>query len=82
MGQLKFDKKGVFIPQRIKFSIKHNELDEEMIDNYVKKECDTPYECDLITKSINHHIKNKNLIKTKKDYLKLDGVGGEKEIGD
>lgn len=45
-------------------------------------EFDMPYERDLIIKSINHHIRIKNLIKTKENYLKLDGAGGEKESGD
>ena len=40
------------------------------------------YERELIIKSIDHHIKNKNLTKTKDNYLKLDGVGGDIEKGD
>ncbi len=34
-------------------------------------ELDMSYESDLIMNSINYHIKNKNLIKTKENYLKL-----------
>lgn len=37
MSQLKFDKNGVFIPQIIKFNVKRNELDEEMIEKYIKR---------------------------------------------
>ena len=37
MTQLKFDKKGIFIPQKIKYDIKHNERDKELIDKYLKK---------------------------------------------
>jgi len=45
-------------------------------------EFDMPYERDLMVKSIKYHIKNKNLIKTKENYLKLDGDGGDNERGD
>jgi hypothetical protein len=36
----------------------------------------------IIDQALNFHIKNKNLKKTKDNYLKLDGVGGEIEKGD
>lgn len=36
----------------------------------------------IIDQALNFHIQNKNLIKTKENYLKLDGVGGEIEKGD
>lgn len=37
MTQLKFDKKGILIPQKIKYNVKHNERDKEFIDKYIKK---------------------------------------------
>ena len=37
MSQLKFNKNGVFIPQIVKINIKRNELDEEMIEKYIKE---------------------------------------------
>jgi len=36
-------------------------------------EVETPYEKDLIINSIKYNIKNKNLTKTKENYLKLVG---------
>jgi len=39
MSQLKFDKNGVFIPQKIKFKIKRSELDEEFIEKYIENNC-------------------------------------------
>lgn len=39
MSQLKFDKNGLFIPQKAKYIIKHNELDEEFIEKYINNEC-------------------------------------------
>jgi len=36
----------------------------------------------IIDQALNFHVQNKNLIKTKENYLKLDGVGGEIEKGD
>ncbi len=36
----------------------------------------------IIVQALNFHVKNKNLIKTKENYLKLDGVGGEIEKDD
>lgn len=44
MGQLKFDRNGVFIPQKMKFIIKHDILDEEMINEYVNNECNLQIE--------------------------------------
>ena len=46
MGQLKFDRNGVFIPQIVKLNIKCDELDEEMIDKYINKECNFKIEHD------------------------------------
>lgn len=37
---LKFDKKGRLISQKVRFVVKHDELDEEFIDKYIKNECD------------------------------------------
>lgn len=37
MTQLKFDKKGFLIPQKINYDVKHNEKDKELIDKYIKK---------------------------------------------
>jgi phage anti-repressor protein len=42
----------------------------------------TDFDKDIIDQALNFHIQNKNLIKTKENYLKLDGVGGEIEKGD
>lgn len=39
MTQLKFDKKGFLIPQRINYDIKHNERDKELINKYIENEC-------------------------------------------
>lgn len=39
MVQLKFDKEGVFIPQKINYDVKHNEKDEELIEKYIKNNC-------------------------------------------
>ena len=33
MTQLKFDKKGILIPQKINYDVKHDERDKEFIDN-------------------------------------------------
>ena len=33
MAQLKFDKKGFLIPQKINYDVKHSERDKEFIDN-------------------------------------------------
>ncbi len=38
MTQLKFNKKGVLIPQKITYDVKHDERDKEVIDRFVKKE--------------------------------------------
>lgn len=38
MAQLKFNKKGVLIPQKISYDVKHDERDKEFIDRFVKKE--------------------------------------------
>lgn len=40
MAQLKFNKKGVLIPQKITYDIKHDERDKELIDRYLKKKTD------------------------------------------
>ena len=37
MNQLKFDRNGVFIPQVIKIKVKRDELEEEIIEEYIKK---------------------------------------------
>jgi len=37
MTQLKFDKKGCLIPQKIRYDVKHHERDEAFIDKYIKK---------------------------------------------
>lgn len=37
MSQLKFDRNGAFIPQRINFKIKKDERTEEMLEKYIKK---------------------------------------------
>jgi len=39
MAQLKFNKEGKLIPQKISYDVKHNERDKEFIDEYVKDEC-------------------------------------------
>lgn len=36
---MKFGKNGNLIPQKVRYKIKHNELDEEIIENYVENEC-------------------------------------------
>ncbi|HUS48633.1 MAG TPA: hypothetical protein VMZ91_00570 [Candidatus Paceibacterota bacterium] len=38
MTQLKFDKKGSLIPQKIRYDIKHDERDKEFIDKHMKDE--------------------------------------------
>lgn len=40
MVRLRFDENGKFEPQKVKFVIKHNEFDAEIIDNDIEKECD------------------------------------------
>ncbi len=35
MTQLKFNKKGLLIPQKISYKVKHNERDKEFIDKYL-----------------------------------------------
>lgn len=41
MAQLKFDKKtGNLSPQKVNYVIKHNELDNEMIDKYLQRKTD------------------------------------------
>lgn len=37
MTQLKFNKKGCLIPQKIRYDVKHNERDKAFIDRYLKK---------------------------------------------
>lgn len=37
MVQLKFDRNGVFIPQRINYKLKKDEEKEEMIEKYIKR---------------------------------------------
>lgn len=37
MSQLKFDKNGVFIPQKISYKLKKDERTEEMLEEYIKK---------------------------------------------
>jgi len=39
VSQLKFDESGTFIPQIVKLNVKRNELDEEMIEKYIKNDC-------------------------------------------
>ena len=39
MAQLKFNKKGLLIPQKINYKVKHNERDKEFIDKYIESEC-------------------------------------------
>jgi len=46
MSQLKFDKNGVFIPKKTNLTIKHDELDEEMINEYINNECSFQIEYD------------------------------------
>ena len=68
---------------RIKEIFKDNKDKQIEYDGTIQiLEFDESYDRDLIIKSINYHIKNKNLIKTKENYLKLDGVGGDIEKGD
>ena len=40
MAQLKFNKKGVLIPQKISYDVKHDERDKELIDIYLKEKID------------------------------------------
>lgn len=40
MTQLKFDKDGVFIPQKINYKPKRDEETEEMLEKYIKKRTD------------------------------------------
>jgi len=42
----------------------------------------TDFDRIIIDQTLDFHIQNKNLIKTKENYLKLDGVGGENKDGD
>ena len=42
----------------------------------------TDYDRTIIDQALNFQVQNKNLIKTKENYLKLDGVGGDIERGD
>lgn len=58
MAQLKFDKKtGKLSPQKVNYVIKHNEWDEEIIDNYIENNCNFKIEYDkqgyIIFKKIN-----------------------------
>lgn len=58
MTQLKFDKKGVLIPQKIKFDVKHNERDKEFIDKYLKRKTD--FQIDDDNKGNAIFVKKKN----------------------
>ncbi len=40
MAQLKFNKKGILIPQKISYDVKHNERDKELIDRHLKRKTD------------------------------------------
>ena len=65
---------------RIKEIFKDNKNKPLEYDGAIQAlELNMSYECDLIMNSINYHIKNKNLIKTKEKLLnlKLDGDGGK-----
>jgi len=47
MTQLKFDAKtGRLLPQKVRYEIKHSELDEETIEKYIKNECNFEVKCD------------------------------------
>ena len=46
MGQVKFSKNGVFIPQRVNYKLKRDEEKEEMIDKYINNECNFQIEYD------------------------------------
>lgn len=39
MSQLRFNKEGVLIPQKIRYDIKLDERDKELIDEFIKDEC-------------------------------------------
>lgn len=39
MPNLKFDENGSLISQKVNYTIKHDETDEELVDNYIKNEC-------------------------------------------
>ena len=39
MAQLRFDKNGVLIPQKIRYDVKHDERDKEIIDGFIKDKC-------------------------------------------
>lgn len=40
MAQLRFNKEGFLVPQRVSYDIKHNEKYIELIDKYIRDECD------------------------------------------
>lgn len=43
---MKFDKNGNLIPGKIKYKISHDKIDEEIINNYIQKECNFEIEYD------------------------------------
>lgn len=66
MTQLKFDKKGFLIPQKIRYDVKHKERDKEFIDKFIKKK--TNFRIDYDHKG-NPIFKEKNKEKTKGDEI-------------
>lgn len=60
MGQIKFDKNGVFTPQKINYQLKKDEEKEEMIEKYIKKK--TNFQVDYDNKG-NPIFKEKERIK-------------------
>ena len=60
MSNLKFNQKGDLIPQKIKYKIKHNELDEETIEECIQNNYNFKIECNNEENTI---FNKKNLIK-------------------
>ncbi len=47
MDQLKFSEEtGELLPQKVTYTVKHDEADEESIDIYIKNECNFKIEYD------------------------------------
>ena len=71
---IKIDYLNEIVLNRIKEIFKDNKDKQIEYDGTIQiLEFDESYDRDLIIKSINYHIKNENLIKTKDNYLKLVG---------
>lgn len=60
MSNLKFNQKGDLIPQKIKYKIKHNELDEETIEECIQNNYNFKIEYNNEENTI---FNKKNLIK-------------------